>query len=101
VRVKLVSSAVETVALIDDRAVGTDLDQKYVLVLDDQDIAQYRGVETGRLIDDLRVIRNGLEAGDRVIVNGLQRVRPGVTVAPTLVAMDRGSREVERLAVAR
>lgn len=98
VRIKLVSPSVRNVALVDDRAIGTDLDQKYVLVLDDQNIAQYRGVETGPLIDDLRVVTKGLEAGDRVIVNGLQRVRPGVPVAPTQVAMHRGSRELDRLA---
>lgn len=98
VRLKLVSPRVRTVALVDDRAIGTDLARKYVLVLDDQNIAQYRGVETGSLIDNLRVVTKGLEAGDRVIVNGLQRVRPGVTVAPTQVAMDRNSRTLERLA---
>lgn len=97
VRLKLVSPEVRSVALIDDRAIGTDLDKKYVLVLDDQNIAQYRGVETGPLVDNLRVVTNGLEAGDRVIVNGLQRVRPGVAVAPTQVAMDRDARQMEQL----
>jgi multidrug efflux system membrane fusion protein len=99
VRLKLVSPAVSDVALVDDRAIGTDLDQKYVLVVDDQNVAQYRGVETGPLVDDLRVVTKGLKAGDRVIVNGLQRVRPGVPVAPMQVAMQRGSRELDRLAV--
>ncbi len=98
VRLKLVSSKEQTVALVDDRAIGTDLDQKYVLVLDDQNVAQYRAVETGPLVDNLRVVTSGLQAGERVIVNGLQRVRPGVTVAPMLVAMDRDARELERLA---
>jgi multidrug efflux system membrane fusion protein len=98
VRLKLVSPKAQTVALIDDRAIGTDLDKKYVLVLDDQNIAQYRGVETGPLVDNLRVITQGLEAGDRVIVNGLQRVRPGTSVVPTQVAMDRDSREMGQLA---
>ncbi|HET6628973.1 MAG TPA: efflux RND transporter periplasmic adaptor subunit [Woeseiaceae bacterium] len=98
VRLKLVSPETQTVALVDDRAIGTDLDQKYVLVLDEQNVARYRAVQTGPLVDDLRVITSGLEAGERVIVNGLQRVRPGVTVAPTLVAMDRDARELERLA---
>lgn len=98
VRLELVSPATRTVALVDDRAIGTDLDQKYVLVLDEQNVAQYRAVETGPLVDDLRVVTRGLEAGERVIVNGLQRVRPGTTVAPTLVAMDRDAREMERLA---
>ncbi len=98
VRIKLVSPSVREVALVDDRAIGTDLDQKYVLVVDDQNVAQYRGVETGPLVGNLRVVTRGLEAGDRVIVNGLQRVRPGVPVAPVQVAMDRDARELERLA---
>jgi multidrug efflux system membrane fusion protein len=98
VRLKLVSPKTRDVALIDDRAVGTDLDKKYVLVLDEQNIAQYRGVETGPLVDNLRVVTKGLEAGDRVIVNGLQRVRPGSAVVPTQVAMDRDVREVGQLA---
>ncbi len=98
VRLKLVSPDIQDVALVDERAIGTDLSQKYVLVLDEQNVAQYRAVETGPLVDELRVITSGLEGGERVIVNGLQRVRPGATVAPTMVAMDRGARELERLA---
>ncbi len=98
VRLKLVSSRTQTVALIDDRAIGTDLGQKYVLVLDEANVAQYRAVETGPLVDDLRIVTSGLEAGERVIVNGLQRVRPGATVAPTLVAMERDARDLEHLA---
>jgi multidrug efflux system membrane fusion protein len=100
VRIKLVSPTVRPVALVDDRAIGTDLDQKYVLVVDDQNIAQYRGVEIGPLVDNLRVVTKGLEAGDRVIVNGMQRVRPGVPVAPVQVAMDRRSRALEQLTAA-
>ncbi|MNC97175.1 Efflux pump periplasmic linker BepF [compost metagenome] len=46
---------------------------------------QYRSIETGRAVDGLRVVKSGLAAGDVVIVNGLQRVRPGVTVAATRV----------------
>jgi membrane fusion protein, multidrug efflux system len=98
VRIKLVSPASRTVALVDDRAIGTDLDRQYVLVLDDQNVAQYRGVETGRAIDRLRVITSGLEPGDRVIVNGLQRVRPGAPVTPKQVAMARSERALEQVA---
>ena len=53
----------------------------FVFVVDEQGVVQYRSVETGRLVEGLRVVTNGLAAGDVVIVNGLQRVRPGVTVA--------------------
>ncbi len=86
-RMKLVSPSRYSAALVDDRAIGTDLNKRFVFVVDAQSVVQYRPVETGRLLDGLRVVENGLVAGDVVIVNGLQRVRPGVTVAETRVAM--------------
>jgi multidrug efflux system membrane fusion protein len=86
-RIKLVSMDSREVGLIDDRAIGTDLDRKYVLVLDETNTAQYRAVSVGRLVEGLRIITDGLSQGDVVIVNGLQRVRPGAPVAPTQVAM--------------
>ena len=91
VRVRLVSPHSFKAALVDDRAIGTDLGRKFVFVVDTTNTVQYRAVVTGRSVDGLRVVRTGLEAGDVVIVNGLQRVRPGVTVSATEVAMDRGS----------
>jgi multidrug efflux system membrane fusion protein len=86
-RMQLVSPTRYTAALVDDRAVGTDLGRRFVFVVDEQGVVQYRPVETGRLVDGLRVVTNGLAAGDVVIVNGVQRVRPGVNVAETRVAM--------------
>jgi membrane fusion protein, multidrug efflux system len=86
-RMKLVSPNRYSAALVDDRAIGTDLGKRFVFVIDEQGTVQYRSVETGRVADGLRVVTNGLTAGDVVIVNGLQRVRPGVTVAETRVAM--------------
>lgn len=88
VRVRLMSPRSFNAALVDDRAIGTDLGRKFVLVVDDANVVQYRSVVTGRSVDGLRVVREGLAAGDVVIVSGLQRVRPGVTVSPTEVAMD-------------
>jgi multidrug efflux system membrane fusion protein len=88
-RMKLVSPNRRDAALVDDRAIGTDLGKRFVFVVDEQGVVQYRPVETGRLVDGLRVVENGLAAGDVVIVNGLQRVRPGVTVGQTRVAMGR------------
>ena len=99
-RVKLVSPTHYRAALVDDRAIGTDLGRKFVFVVDDQNVVQYRSVETGRVVDGLRVVTSGLGAGDVVIVNGLQRVRPGVTVAATQVAMNRNSAALARFAVA-
>jgi multidrug efflux system membrane fusion protein len=86
-RMRLVSPNRYRAALVDDRAIGTDLGKRFVFVVDEQGVVQYRPVETGRLVDGLRVVENGLAAGDVVIVNGLQRVRPGVNVAQTRVAM--------------
>jgi multidrug efflux system membrane fusion protein len=86
-RMKLVSPSRFSAALVDDRAIGTDLGKRFVFVVDEQGVVQYRAVETGRLVEGLRVVRSGLAPGDVVIVNGLQRVRPGVTVGQTRVAM--------------
>jgi len=74
--------------LVDDRAVGTDLANQFVYVVDAQHKVQYRKVSTGPLFHGLRVIDSGLKPGDEVVVNGLQRVRPGVAVDAEQVAMD-------------
>jgi len=74
--------------LVQDRAVGTDLGKKFVLVVDADQTVQYRTVTLGPLVDGLRVVRDGLQPDDLVVVNGLQRVRPGVKVTPSVVAMD-------------
>ncbi len=101
VRLQLVSPSSFRAALVDDRAIGTDLGRKFVFVVDGQNVVQYRAVVTGRSVEELRVIEEGLESGDVVIVNGLQRVRPGVAVNATEVAMDRGAPgALERLAAA-
>ena len=87
-RVRLVGSQRAPALLVRDAAVGTDQDRKFLLVLGKGDSLQYRPVELGRLSDDgLRIVRKGVEAGDKVVVNGLMRVRPGVKVSPKLVAM--------------
>lgn len=88
VRLQLPGSNAYKGLLVQDRAVGTDLDKRFVLVVTDAGVAEYRVVTLGPLVDGLRVIRSGLEATDRVIVNGLQRVRPGAKVTPEVVAMD-------------
>ncbi|MCC7121059.1 MAG: efflux RND transporter periplasmic adaptor subunit [Gammaproteobacteria bacterium] len=73
--------------MIADRAIGTDQSKRFVLVLDAQNVAQYREVKLGRVHDGLRVIESGLEAGETIVVNGLQRVRPGSPVTPTKTDM--------------
>jgi multidrug efflux system membrane fusion protein len=59
-----------------------------VLVVGPDRKVQYRAVTLGPLVDGLRIVRSGLKPKDRVIVNGLQRVRPGAVVDPVVVAMD-------------
>jgi RND family efflux transporter MFP subunit len=68
--------------LVSERAIGTDQGTKYVLVVNDQNVVEYRAVKLGPLSDGLRVIREGLKPGERVITAGLQRARPGITVKP-------------------
>ncbi len=91
-RVQLLGSSEYTAILIDDRAVNTDQSQKYVFVLGPGNTVEYRRVKLGRIIDGLRIVREGLKAGDVIIVNGAQRVHPGVTVTPQKVVMGQDSR---------
>src|SRR5690606_12802838 len=73
-RVKLLSRQTYNALLVNDSAVGTDQDVKYVLVVGPQNTVEYRAVQLGPVVDGLRVIRQGLEPGELVVVNGLQRV---------------------------
>jgi RND family efflux transporter MFP subunit len=86
-RVQLLGSSEYSAVLIDDRAVNTDQNQKYVFVLGAGNTVEYRRVTLGRIIDGLRIVRDGLKAGDVIIVNGAQRVHPGITVTPQKVVM--------------
>jgi multidrug efflux pump subunit AcrA (membrane-fusion protein) len=51
----------------------------------------YRSVQLGRLVDGFRVVSSGLEPGERIVINGLQRIRPGMKVAPTIAPMSHDS----------
>ena len=86
-RVKLVGTKQDTVTLVRDAAIGTDQDRKFVLVVGPGDTLAYRPVAPGRVSDGLRIINSGLEPGERVVVNGLMRVRPGMKVTPKVEAM--------------
>lgn len=81
------SSTPRRAVMVADRAIGTDQSKRFVLVLDDQNLAQYREVKLGRVYDGLRVIEQGLNEGEVIVVNGLQRVRPGSPVTPTRADM--------------
>ena len=87
-RVRLPGSAEFNATLIDDKAVLTDQDRKYVYVVDKEGKAQRRDITPGRLADGLRFVQQGLKPGDRVIVDGLQKVfMPGMPVNAKTVAM--------------
>ncbi len=86
-RVRVPGSGKYEALLVTDRALVIDQGQKFVLVVNAQNIAEYRAVKLGPLIDGLRVITEGLKPDDEVLVNGLQRVRPGMSVTPERAAM--------------
>jgi multidrug efflux system membrane fusion protein len=88
-RVELGGNGTQTPAiLISDRAVGTDQNRKFVYVIKADSTAEYRAVTLGPVIDGLRVVRDGVKPGEKIVVNGLQRVHPGAPVTAQLVAMD-------------
>jgi RND family efflux transporter MFP subunit len=87
-RVKIVGSAKYDAVLVNDSAIGTDQNVRYVFAVDADNKVEYRAVKLGPVLDDgLRVVREGLKPGELIVVNGLQRVRPGVTIAPQKIAM--------------
>jgi membrane fusion protein, multidrug efflux system len=95
VRLRLAGAGTYRGLLIQDRAVGTDLSKKFVYVVSPKNEIEYRPVTLGPIVDGLRVVRSGLKAGEPVVVNGLQRIRPGVPVMPvpddaTAVSRNRG-----------
>ncbi|RTL34268.1 MAG: efflux RND transporter periplasmic adaptor subunit, partial [Rhodocyclaceae bacterium] len=87
-RIRLGAGTPREAVLIDDRAIGTDQDKRFVLVVDAANKTAYREVRLGNLHDGLRIVEDGLKPGERIVVNGLQRVRPGDPVTPHPVAME-------------
>ncbi|ELY21592.1 efflux RND transporter periplasmic adaptor subunit [Vreelandella titanicae] len=85
-RVEMPVARLDQALLVDGKAVLTDQDRRYVYVVDENNLAQRRQVDTGRRVDERTVISEGLAAGDRVIVNGVQKVfMPGMEVSPQTV----------------
>jgi RND family efflux transporter MFP subunit len=82
VRVRVPASDFKQALLVSESAIGTDRDKKFLLVADKDNVAQYQQVRLGSPQGDLRVIEAGIKADDWVIVNGIQRVRPGMKVTP-------------------
>lgn len=94
-RIRMGQPRSQNALLINERAVGTDQSKKFVLVIGEGNKAEYREVQLGAPIDGLRVVTGGLKVGERIVVNGLQRVRPGVVVAPQDVPMNTKSELVD------
>jgi multidrug efflux system membrane fusion protein len=88
VRVRMAQPRQAPVIAISERAIGTDQDKKYVFVVGQDNKTAYREVKLGAMTGAYRIITNGLSANERIVVAGLQRVKPGDQVAPEPVAMD-------------
>jgi multidrug efflux system membrane fusion protein len=97
-RVRLIGGEDHDSVLIENRAIGTDLSKNYVLTLTKDNRIEYRLVELGPEINGLRVVTHGLAPNDLIVVNGLQHVRPGQSVAPTRVAMSEGAGSLSQVA---
>jgi len=81
-RVRIPVSAPHPALLISGSAVGTDQGQKYVLIVDQAEVAQYRKVTLGAAVGEKRIVSGGVTPEDQIIVDGIARVRPGMKVAP-------------------
>jgi multidrug efflux system membrane fusion protein len=87
-RVRMGQPQTGKAVLVSERAVGTDQDKKFVWVVGQGDKVQWREVTLGAPANGLRIVTSGLKPGERVVVNGLQRVRPGAVVQPQAVSME-------------
>ena len=87
-RVRIGENAASNALLVTDRAIGTDQSKRFVLVVDKENKAEYREVKLGGMAEGLRIVEEGLKPGEKIIVNGLQRARPGQPVVPEVVSMD-------------
>ncbi len=87
-RIRLGQAKSRPAVLVNERAVGTDQSKRFVMVVGADNTLSYREVQLGANVDGLRIVTTGLKANERVVVNGLQRVRPGALVAPTIVPMN-------------
>ncbi|MBO9647445.1 MAG: efflux RND transporter periplasmic adaptor subunit [Variovorax sp.] len=87
-RIRMGQAHADKALLVNERAVGTDQNKKFVMVVGADNKAEYREVALGAPFNGLRIVTRGLQPGERVIVNGLQHVRPGALVEPQTVTMD-------------
>ena len=97
-RVRMGQAHTSSVLLVSERAIGTDQSKKFVMVVNADNKTEYREVTLGAPANGLRVVTSGLKVGERVVVNGLQHVRPGALVAPATVPMDAAQAKVQAAA---
>ena len=89
VRVRMAQPRNEPVVAVSERAIGTDQSKRFVIVVGDGNKTAYREITLGAIADGLRIVTSGLGAGERIVISGLQRVRPGDVVTPEPASMDR------------
>jgi RND family efflux transporter MFP subunit len=89
-RIRVPLSDKHPALLVSERAIGTDQAQKYVLTLTSSNTVAYRAVTLGPEVDGDRIVRTGLEPGEKIVVNGLERVRPGMPVTPQEQVAEQG-----------
>lgn len=89
-RIKVGAGKPQQSVLINDAAIGTDQAKRFVLVVDKANHVEYREINPGNLHEGMRIVTSGLQPGERVIVNGMQRVRPNDSVQPRTVGMNDG-----------
>jgi multidrug efflux system membrane fusion protein len=87
-RLRMGQAKTEPALLVNERAIGTDQSKKFVMVVGEDSKVAYREVSLGAHVNGLRMVTSGLKPGERIVVNGLQRIRPGALVEPKPVAMD-------------
>jgi multidrug efflux system membrane fusion protein len=87
-RLRMESPTAYDAVMVPDRAIGTDQSKKFVFVVAADGKPQFREVKPGALFDGMRVVQGNLKAGENVVVDGLQRIQPGMTVAPQVLKVD-------------
>jgi len=88
-RLEMGQPKAEPALTVNERAVGTDQSKRFVMVVNAESKAEYREVTLGAVAaNGLRIVSSGLKPGEQIVVNGLQRVRPGSLLAPKTVRMD-------------
>jgi multidrug efflux system membrane fusion protein len=100
-RVRMGQSKTTPALLINERAVGTDQSKKFVMVVGPDNKAVYREVSLGGSANGLRIVTSGLTAGERIVVSGLQRIRPGSPIEPQPAAMEVGHEPVQSKVLAK